>query len=113
MFPVGAGRCHKAGKQGSWPGGRPYFWRCSIGFGGAAGCRAALLRSGAADSRLIEKYITTTSGYLYATVNAFNWFAALGGNWTPLDDSLLGPVTWGMAGAFNIVLVTAAMVLLG
>ena len=62
---------------------------------------------------LIEKYITTTSGYLYATVNAFNWFAALGGNWTPLDDSLLGPVTWGMAGAFNIVLVTAAMVLLG
>lgn len=62
---------------------------------------------------LIEKYITTTSGYLYATVNAFNWFAALGGNWTPLDDSLLGPVTWGMAGVVNIVLVTAAMVLLG
>lgn len=62
---------------------------------------------------LIEKYITTTSGYLYATVNAFNWFAALGGNWTPLDDPLLGSVTWGMAGVFNIVLVTVAALVLG
>lgn len=62
---------------------------------------------------LIEKYITTTSGYLYASVNAFNWFAALGGNWTPLEDPLFGPVTWGMAGVFNIVLVTVAVLVLG
>lgn len=89
-------------------------------FGGAALALAVPLAAGLpfyGPARLIpaliEKYITTTSGYLYASVNAFNWFAALGGNWVSLDTPVLGPVTWGMMGVFNIVLITAAMVLLG
>lgn len=62
---------------------------------------------------LLEKYISTTSGYLYATINAFNWFGALGGNWTPLDSPVLGPITWGGLGVFNIAVLTLAVLALG
>lgn len=62
---------------------------------------------------LAQKYFATASGYPYATINAFNWFAALGGNWTPLEDPVLGPVTWGMLGVFNIGVLTLAMLALG
>ncbi len=34
--------------------------------------------------KLIEKYTGTMSGYPYASINAFNWLAALGGNWKSL-----------------------------
>ena len=62
---------------------------------------------------LVEKYLSTASGYPYATINAFNWFAALGGNWTPLEDPVVGPVTWGMLGIFNIAVITVAVLALG
>lgn len=62
---------------------------------------------------LLEKYISTTSGYLYATINAFNWFGALGGNWTPLDSPVFGPITWGGLGVFNIAVLTLAVLALG
>ena len=36
--------------------------------------------------KLIDKYTGTMSGYPYATINAFNWLAALGGNWKGQAD---------------------------
>lgn len=59
---------------------------------------------------LLEKYFGTAGSYPYASVNAFNWFAALGGNWVSQDGSVVGPVTWEMLGIAHIVLLTAALV---
>lgn len=64
---------------------------------------------------LIDKYITTASGYQYATINAFNWFAALGGNWQELTAGPLtglGGLTWQSLGIFNILAVTVVLVVL-
>ncbi len=49
------------------------------------------------------------SGYPYATINAFNWMAALGGNWKGLDETVLLGITWQQLGWFNILLVTAGL----
>ncbi|MBE5038380.1 phospholipid carrier-dependent glycosyltransferase [Subdoligranulum sp. DSM 109015] len=59
---------------------------------------------------LWEKYLGTASSYPYATVNAFNWFAALGGNWVSLDTTVFGPVTWQTLGNLHIVLLTVALI---
>ncbi len=59
---------------------------------------------------LWEKYLGTASSYPYATVNAFNWFAALGGNWVSLDTKVFGSITWQTLGIFNILLLTAALI---
>ena len=58
---------------------------------------------------LVAKYVNTSGSYPYAAVNAFNWFAALGGNWAAQDGAVLGPVTWEMLGIAHIVLLTAAL----
>ena len=89
------------------------FGRC---FGGAA---LALLPPLAAGlpffgiaqllPKLVEKYTGTMSGYPYATINAFNWMAALGGNWKGLDETVLLGITWQQLGWFNILLVTAGL----
>lgn len=88
-------------------------------FGGAALALAPPLLAGlpfygvsGLASSLLEKYIGTAGSYPYATINAFNWFAALGGNWQSLDATLLGVLPWGTLGVFNILLVTAALVLM-
>ena len=49
------------------------------------------------------------SGYPYATINAFNWMAALGGNWKGLEETVLLGITWQQLGWFNILLVTAGL----
>ena len=89
------------------------FGRC---FGGAA---LALLPPLAAGlpffgiaqllPKLVEKYTGTMSGYPYATINAFNWMAALGGNWKGLGETVLLGITWQQLGWFNILLVTAGL----
>lgn len=55
---------------------------------------------------LVSKYVSTASGYPYASVEAFNLAALLNGNWRPVDTPLLGLTyrIWGMAG---IALATA------
>ena len=60
--------------------------------------------------RLLEKYTGTMAGYPYASINAFNWFAALGGNWKDLGEAALFDVSWRQLGWFNILLATAALV---
>ena len=61
---------------------------------------------------LIDKYITTASGYQYATINAFNWFAALGGNWQALDVCPVFNLSWKVLGIFNIAVITVLLVVL-
>ena len=85
-------------------------------FGGAAlallpPLAAGLPFFGAADllPKLIEKYTGTMSGYPYATINGFNWLAALGGNWKTLSDTAILGVSWQQLGWFNILLVTAGL----
>lgn len=59
--------------------------------------------------KLIDKYTGTMSGYPYATINAFNWLAALGGNWKGKSDPALFGISWQQLGCLNILLVTAGL----
>ena len=59
--------------------------------------------------KLIDKYTGTMSGYPYATINAFNWLAALGGNWKGQADPALFGISWQQLGCFHILLVTAGL----
>ena len=92
------------------------FGRC---FGGAAlallpPLAAGLPFFGVAQlaPKLLEKYTGTMASYPYATINAFNWLAALGGNWKNLADAALLGISWQQLGWFNILLVTAGLVYL-
>ncbi|MEG1932572.1 MAG: hypothetical protein RR075_05635, partial [Pygmaiobacter sp.] len=58
---------------------------------------------------LVEKYTTTTGSYPYATVNAFNLFALLGGNWVAQDE-LLWCLSWKQWGTLGILLVTLLLI---
>ena len=59
--------------------------------------------------KLIDKDTVTTAGYPYATINAFNWLAALGGNWKGQADPALFGISWQQLGCFHILLVTAGL----
>ena len=59
--------------------------------------------------KLIDKYTGTMSGYPYATINAFNWLAALGGNWKGQAAPALFGISWQQLGCLNILLVTAGL----
>ena len=61
---------------------------------------------------LVEKYFGTASSYPYAAINAFNWMAALGGNWQPMQDRLFGPVSWAALGLFAIAALTVLLAVL-
>ena len=58
---------------------------------------------------LLDKYTGTVSGYPYASVNAFNWLAALGGNWQSIYAPALGGISWRTVGMLGLLLVTATM----
>lgn len=59
--------------------------------------------------KLIDKYTGTMSGYPYATINAFNWLAALGGNWKGQAAPALFGISWQQLGCLNILLVTVGL----
>ncbi|MDD6320689.1 MAG: phospholipid carrier-dependent glycosyltransferase [Oscillospiraceae bacterium] len=61
---------------------------------------------------LIEKYFSTASSYPYATINAFNWMAALGGNWQDLGQGPLPFLSWKALGILGIAVITILMVVL-
>ena len=89
------------------------FGRC---FGGAALALLPLLLTGLPFfgvvqliPKLIDKYTGTMSGYPYATINAFNWLAAQGGNWKGQADPALFGISWQQLGCLNILLVTAGL----
>ena len=66
----------------------------------------ALPFSGNQDSAfwLVDKYMETLSSYAYATLSTGNLMFLLGGNWTPNEQILFGPVTYGMLGAVLMAL---------
>ena len=109
--------CFLAGVADAWSAG-PRARARAVGrcFGGAAAALAVPLAFGLpffGASRLLpdlaEKYLTTASGYPYASINAFNWLAALGGNWAPLEATLGGVLSWGALGTLHILLLTAGL----
>ena len=57
---------------------------------------------------LFEKYFSTFVSYPYASVNAFNWIAFLGGNWQPESARFLF-LSWKSWGILAILLLTAAL----
>lgn len=60
---------------------------------------------------LWERYFTTAESYPYATINGFNWMAALGGNWAGQGETLL-LLSWQQWGILAILLLTAGLCLL-
>ena len=58
---------------------------------------------------LLGKYAGTVSSYPYASVNAFNLPAALGGNWQNMYTAAVGGISWRTLGMLGLLLVTAAM----
>ena len=64
-------------------------------------------------SSLLDKYVSTTGSYPYATINAFNWFGALGGNWVDQNGAVLGALSWKALGTAHIVLLSVALFALG
>ncbi len=111
--------CFAAAVADAVPQGRRAVGR-AVGriFGGAALALApaavlALPFFGAAGlvPGLLEKYLGTGTSYPYASVNAFNWLGALGGNWQPWEDTApLLPVSWRTLGMAQLLLLTAALV---
>ena len=71
--------------------------------------------SGLADG-LVTKYLTTAASYPYATINGFNFIAALGGNWTAQNSTVnvagLSLCTWQQLGMLGIAAVTAYLAVL-
>ncbi len=61
--------------------------------------------------KLIEKYLDTSAGYPYATVNAASWMAALGANWESWDNTFLF-LSWKVWGTLAIVAMTVWLVVL-
>ncbi len=59
--------------------------------------------------KLIDKYTGTMSGYPYATINAFNWLAALGGNWKGGRLTRHCLASAGSSLRLNILLVTVGL----
>ena len=60
---------------------------------------------------LVEKYQSTAASYPYASIEAFNLFSMLGGNWKAVESTVLGlpfsfwgPVGIGLSVAFSAVL---------
>ena len=53
---------------------------------------------------IVDKYVETLSSYAYATLSTGNLMFLLGGNWTPNDQAVLGPITYGQLGMALMVL---------
>ncbi len=106
--------CFLAGVADAWGGGARARLRAVGRCAGGAALALAVPRGfglpffGAARllPSLAAKYFSTASGYPYATINAFNWFAALGGNWAPLQG---GALPWGALGTVHILLLTLGL----
>ncbi len=76
----------------------------------------ALPFRGSQDSMwLLEKYFSTATSYPYASVEAFNLFTLLGGNWKNVNDTLFifSYATWGTIFIALSVLFTAVLYVKG
>ena len=53
---------------------------------------------------LVDKYVSTLSGYQYASLSTANIMFLIGGNWMRTEASVLGPITYGQLGAVLMAL---------
>lgn len=60
---------------------------------------------------LIEKYFSTIGSYAYASIEAFNFFALLGGNWKAVTSPFLGATYQFWGTVFIVLSVVSASVL--
>lgn len=62
-------------------------------------------------TNIIKLYTTTMGSYPYVSVNAYNFWAALGKNWAPQEDMLLcfSYKTWGTINIFLIVIIASVL----
>ncbi len=51
---------------------------------------------------LIEKYSSTAGSYAYASIEAFNFHALIGGNWAPVDGTAFLGISYKAIGLFSI-----------
>ena len=51
-----------------------------------------------------EKFLKSAGGYRYASVEAYNFIALCGGNWTSVDSQFLGGITYGTFGTAAILI---------
>ena len=56
----------------------------------------------------VGRFLNAAGGYDYASVEAYNFQALIGGNWAPAGRSILGPITYKTMGSASIVLFVAA-----
>ena len=55
---------------------------------------------------LVSRFLSASSGYDYASVEAYNYMALVGGNWKPAGEGLLGSaLTYKQFGTACILLV--------
>ncbi|MDO4564592.1 MAG: glycosyltransferase 87 family protein [Clostridia bacterium] len=53
----------------------------------------------------IERFMSSASGYSYASVEAYNFMSFIGGNWTDVSSQIYGTFfTYEMVGVFSIIL---------
>ncbi|MBR6208992.1 MAG: DUF2029 domain-containing protein [Oscillospiraceae bacterium] len=56
----------------------------------------------------VERFLNAAGGYDYASVEAYNFLALIGGNWAPAGRKLLGLISYKALGTVGIVLSVAA-----
>lgn len=56
---------------------------------------------------VVDKYVGTATQYSYATINAFNLFGLLGGNWVNAADPLVLGISYGALGTIMLFAVVA------
>jgi len=60
----------------------------------------------------VGRFFNAAGGYDYASVEAYNFLALLGGNWAPAGRSVLGPITYKMIGMVGILASLGAAIFL-
>ena len=60
----------------------------------------------------VSRFFNAAGGYDYASVEAYNFLALLGGNWAPAGRSVLGPITYKTIGTLAIFASVGAAILL-
>ncbi len=85
--------------------------KCALAAGGLFVAVILPFSYGQSPVWIIEKYLSTMSSYGYASVNAFNLFAILGGNWIEQTD-IPFLFSWQVWGTIGMVLALAYATLL-
>ena len=59
---------------------------------------------------VIDRFLASTGGYAYASVEAYNFMSLLGGNWAPVTNTIFGTVSYK---TFGVICILIAIVISG